>query len=737
MVITLVTRPCQFASTSRGQWHARNYAIWDGLRDKLQGALTPKPREQETQAEIDAARQKQKAEGTESFFDTPAVSETVADDKTVVKPVGPKKKHTEHKYSTANFKISHRKLNDIGRQISGKPIDYAILQMQFSEKRASRRIKSTLVMAKQHAINYKGLDPSKLVVSESWVSKGPRSVKRLEPRGRSHYGIRTHPDSRLTVVLREGKTFVEKKEKQRQKKLRAVISAGQIREDVPLRNPGPMWDALKTSVPHHTMSQRWTLLLLGLVAPAISLASQSFENTAIVRTVELGGSLVHVTTTYAVKALEAGSSVYTVAIGTQQKERTSWAEAKIKGQANALELQDKGCDAESNTCLYDVHLPKALAADGSITTIVFGTIETHATYPWPPTARQDDEQKLKYDTNLFIVSPYHTAVQRTKIKAPSNRVLSYTTPENLDAFTLESPVTKSGTTVTYGPYNNIAPSANSAFIEAHQATINIHYHYDYPVLAIMQYKRAAEISHWGANLNIQDEIHLNNAGPTLKGQFSRLQHQTQSFYQRAAPHVLSSMNLHLPAGISNAYFYDLNGNVSTSHLRSTPSTARNAKTAQYSLFEMKPRYPIMGGWNYSFTLGWDSPLADSGSWDAKNQKYIVAVPVMTLFPSAVIDNAELKIILPEGATDVEVITPFPALETTTSTHVTYLDTTGRPAVTFQYGTLTDKHNQLVYVTYKVPFSAHLKKPLAVATAFLSLFGLALAGRRINLSLHKN
>lgn len=73
------------------------------------------------------------------------------------------------------------------------------------------------------------------------MSKGPRSVKRLEPRGRSHYGIRVHPDSRLTVVLREGKTFAEKKDKQREKKLRAVVSAGQIREDVPLRNPGPMW----------------------------------------------------------------------------------------------------------------------------------------------------------------------------------------------------------------------------------------------------------------------------------------------------------------------------------------------------------------------------------------------------------------------------------------------------------------------------------------------------------------
>lgn len=52
----------------------------------------------------------------------------------------------------------------LGRQISGKPIDYAILQMQFSEKRASKRIKSMLVLAKQHAINYKSLDGSKLVV---------------------------------------------------------------------------------------------------------------------------------------------------------------------------------------------------------------------------------------------------------------------------------------------------------------------------------------------------------------------------------------------------------------------------------------------------------------------------------------------------------------------------------------------------------------------------------------------
>jgi large subunit ribosomal protein L22 len=45
----------------------------------------------------------------------------------------------------------------------------------------------------------------------------------------------------MTVILREGKTFDEKKKKKREKKLRAIRSAGQVREDVPIRNPAPMW----------------------------------------------------------------------------------------------------------------------------------------------------------------------------------------------------------------------------------------------------------------------------------------------------------------------------------------------------------------------------------------------------------------------------------------------------------------------------------------------------------------
>ncbi|KAI9574850.1 ribosomal protein L22/L17 [Boletus coccyginus] len=153
----------------------------------------------------------------------------------------PKQPAHEHKYSTANFKISHRKLNMLGKQISGKPIDHAIMQMQFSEKRVSGRIKSMLATAKLHASVYKKMDPLKLIVSEAWVTKGPKQLKRLEPRGRGKFGIRVHPDSRLNVILRPGRVFEQVQEEKRKMRLKRIVSAGIVREDVPLRNPASMW----------------------------------------------------------------------------------------------------------------------------------------------------------------------------------------------------------------------------------------------------------------------------------------------------------------------------------------------------------------------------------------------------------------------------------------------------------------------------------------------------------------
>jgi large subunit ribosomal protein L22 len=73
------------------------------------------------------------------------------------------------------------------------------------------------------------------------VTKGPKVLKRLEFKGRSKMGIRQHPDSRLSVVLQEGKTFEEKARALREKKLRKIRSPGLMREDKPLVNVAPLF----------------------------------------------------------------------------------------------------------------------------------------------------------------------------------------------------------------------------------------------------------------------------------------------------------------------------------------------------------------------------------------------------------------------------------------------------------------------------------------------------------------
>ena len=113
---------------------------------------------------------------------------------------------------------------------------------------------------------------------------------------------------------------------------------------------------------------------------------------------------------------------------------------------------------------------------------------------------------------------------------------------------------------------------------------------------------------------------------------------------------MPALTLHLPAGLRNPYYYDLIGNVSTSNIRLASSVPKNKQGTQFSVLDLRPRYPLLGGWNYTFTLGWDLPLQDVASYDKSKGRYIVEVPIMTPLVGAVVNDAELNIVLPEGAT---------------------------------------------------------------------------------------
>ncbi|GAA5898271.1 hypothetical protein JCM6882_000116 [Rhodosporidiobolus microsporus] len=128
---------------------------------------------------------------------------------------------TFHKSSTANFKTSRRKLNDLARLIAGRTADEAILQLQASQKKQAPRLLSMVALARDHAMA-KGLRREELVVSQSWVTKG-HYLTRLDIKGRGRFGVKHHPSAKLHVLLAEGLTDEERKRQRKKDQWRASI----------------------------------------------------------------------------------------------------------------------------------------------------------------------------------------------------------------------------------------------------------------------------------------------------------------------------------------------------------------------------------------------------------------------------------------------------------------------------------------------------------------------------------
>ncbi|KAI1612538.1 ribosomal protein L22/L17 [Exophiala viscosa] len=141
------------------------------------------------------------------------------------------------------FKTSMKKLAPLARQIAGKPIDEAILQMRFSKKKVAKEVHEHLLQARNEAIVMKGMglgavsasedaivgqDPSQtralptqrpskalkkgvnpnetdIYVAEAWTNKGPYGME-PEFRARGRVNMLRPPNTGISVVLKEEKT---------------------------------------------------------------------------------------------------------------------------------------------------------------------------------------------------------------------------------------------------------------------------------------------------------------------------------------------------------------------------------------------------------------------------------------------------------------------------------------------------------------------------------------------------
>lgn len=121
----------------------------------------------------------------------------------------------------------------------------------------------------------------------------------------------------------------------------------------------------------------------------------------------------------------------------------------------------------------------------------------------------------------------------------------------------------------------------------------IHYENNTPFLAVTSMTRLIEVSHWG-NIAVEETMDVRHTGAVLKGPFSRYDYQRG---QDSASSV-KSFKMILPASARDVYYRDEIGNISTSHLLELEDSVE---------VELRPRFPLFGGWKTHYTLGYNVP----------------------------------------------------------------------------------------------------------------------------------
>ncbi|WFC99558.1 dolichyl-diphosphooligosaccharide--protein glycosyltransferase subunit 1 [Malassezia yamatoensis] len=451
-------------------------------------------------------------------------------------------------------------------------------------------------------------------------------------------------------------------------------------------------------------------------------AFSGWTQTSLVKQVELGGSFSQIQWEADIQRTDEVPELtteeyrpYIIYLSQTEDDRLSYIRATV-GLSNAKKdkkqvLVERGGAVlnSHDTYWYAVQIPRELALSAEALRVNVIASILHDASPLPKAIKQGEKQYLVWSGDVGLRTPYATQFGRVMIQVPKDKVVSYAPDDGQQ--------TVKG--IGFGPYEGLEPydPVSAAVLQG-----QVRYQYDRPVITYVELNRHVEISHWGDNMATADTIWLRNDGAKLDGHFSRAAHMVKMW---SNPSVELATQIHtvpmlLPAGAQDVYFVDASGNVSTSTL--APSANSNGMPLPRPL-EVQPRFPVLGGWNYSFTVGWNQRMSSAKLLKRLPgpNRYRVAVPYLTAPNTAAIDETSVRIVLPEGASDIQVTLPFKMDLEQYTKYSTYLDTVGRPAVILKRAKCTSRLNSFVYVDYTLSPMAHARKILAVAAAAALIF----------------
>ncbi|XP_037346875.1 dolichyl-diphosphooligosaccharide--protein glycosyltransferase subunit 1 [Pungitius pungitius] len=448
------------------------------------------------------------------------------------------------------------------------------------------------------------------------------------------------------------------------------------------------------------------LLLLATVSLEVS--ADGLVNEEVKRTVDLGSHLAKITAEI-VLSNQGHSAVHSflLAVEPDLAPHLAYIGASVKGdeeEDGTLELQKTSTPGQSGI-FYKVQLPSSLAAGAQVKAKVEMTL-SHVLKPFPTHITQAERQLVVFQGNHYMYSPYPTRSQTTRVRLASKTVETYTKLGN---------PSKNDEIIEYGPFRDVAPFSED--------TMKIHYENNSPFLTISSIVRTIEVSHWG-NIAVEETIDLRHTGAVLKGPFSRYDYQRQS---DSGISSVKSFKTILPASAQDVYYRDEIGNISTSHLQVLDDSVE---------VEVRPRFPLFGGWKTHYIIGYNLPSYEY-LYTLGDQYALKMRLVDHVYDDQVIDSLTVKIILPEGARNIHVDTPYKIDRMPNQLHYTYLDTFGRPVLIATKNNLVEHHIQDVVVHYNFNRILMLQEPLLVVAAFYILFFTVIIYVRLDFAITKD
>ncbi|CAI2352031.1 unnamed protein product [Caenorhabditis sp. 36 PRJEB53466] len=443
------------------------------------------------------------------------------------------------------------------------------------------------------------------------------------------------------------------------------------------------------------------LALLGAV-----FAEEAWKAANVDRTIDATTQIVKISTLYSFENVGTGpQSKVLIALSKDEATGLSHITAGIDGTKGKLKVTEK--PAEKDLTFYEVDLRTPIAK-GAKVAIRVNLKVTQVLEPLPAKIPQSESQFVVLHTSAYVPSRYEVVSQKTVVRTTQGGKLLSSTTVN--------PTKQETERVTYGPYANIA-----AF-EA--KPIKVHFENNSPFVVATLVERLIEVSHWG-NIAVEEYIELVHKGAELDGPFSRIDYQMDRRGRRMP--ALQTFTTILPAQAKDIYYRDEIGNISTSAVRIRADSVD---------VEIRPRFPLFGGWKTSYVIGYNLPSEDY--LYVKGNQYALKTKLFDhVFNDIVVEKLRTKVLLPEHVRRVKVVTPFVVDRRPDELKPTYLDTTGRLVIVIEKDNVVPDHSQFFTVSYEFNHTDMLREPLLASAFFLVIFLAIIVYARFDFTISKD